>query len=122
MGQVCTKGHPNIVVLVGYLDEPAPGIAMKKYMCSLHDILRNSANFPNLNLTPDQIAVWAREIASGIAEIHRQYVDNGVSESTANNLNTSNVVHLDMKPLNVLMDAKTDGLHCVISDFGVRAL
>ena len=69
MGQLCSNGHPNLVTLVGYLDEPNPGIAMKKYMGSLRDVLRNTEGFPTLS--PEMVATWAKEISNGMMEIHR---------------------------------------------------
>ena len=78
-----TSGHPHLVQLIGWIEVPT-GIVMHRYTCSLRDVLRNRDAFPFLGL--GTIAVWAREVACGLDEMH------GL-----------NVVHFDLKPLNIFM-------------------
>ena len=114
LGLFASAGHPNVVSFVGYLEEPAYGLVLKRYRMTLRDCLLDTEMFPELAVS--QLVKWAREIALGMAEIHRYQV-----------------VHLDLKPLNVLMEWISDDqtsnnadgssnpgskLRCVISDFG----
>ena len=99
MGQLCTLGHQNLIMFLGYVETPN-GIVMKRYLCSFRDVLKDKDTYPSLS--KEQICEWTQQIATGMQEVHR-----------------FNVVHLDLKPLNVLMDKQADGrLVAVVSDFG----
>ena len=80
---------------------------MRRYNKNLKEVLLNTTEHPEITL--NQAMGWAAEIASAMAFVH-QY----------------GVVHLDLKPLNVLMDAVPAGpqngyrLRAVVTDFGVR--
>ena len=64
---------------------------LARYDCSLQDVIRDTVGFPAI--TPNMILTWTREIAIGMGEIHGRQV-----------------LHLDLKPLNVLMERLPTGL------------
>ena len=68
MSQVCCNGHPHLVSLLGWTEDPL-GIAMKRYAGSLRDVLRDEEVFGELTLS--QLLTWAEEIALGMMEVHR---------------------------------------------------
>ena len=125
MDRACRNGHPNLVHLVGWCAQPL-AIFMKHYARgTLHHMLQGSQS---VKWGPEVAIRWAKEIACGLGELHRL-----------------GIVHLDVKPLNVLLDITEEAndvtvvaapeedsekttvwnqgigapkLRCVISDFG----
>jgi serine/threonine protein kinase len=100
--------HDNIVHLIGYQEYPENIIIME--MCD--DNLLNFLGELQKSLKPSDIEVFAhldikfqaiKEIAAGIAEIHR-----------------CGIIHFDIKSQNILVKRKPDGKYIFkISDFGV---
>ena len=89
---------PNIVLFLGYVDNPS-GIIMKKYVCSLKDIIFNLS----LEVTAEDSKHFANDVAKGICHLH-----------------AFDIVHFDIKPANVLIEEiGANETRCVISDFGV---
>ena len=74
----------NIVRLVGYVEEQrdATWLVMKKYPCSLYDLLKRNNQQP---LGIGAKALIARDISNGLKHIHQM-----------------NIIHLDIKPRKTL--------------------
>lgn len=107
--------HPNLVELLGYChstDDDSKysikALVMKRYKCSLKDLIYNQT----FKFDGDTLYKVFHDTASGLDVLHR-----------------SNVLHLDFKPHNVLMQIEgpagngddDDGawiFNCVITDFG----
>ena len=86
----------HILQLVGYCEEPQLTIVTRFYSNgTLHSIIHNRTVFVDDRFIMDM----ATGIARGMEIIHAK-----------------NIVHYDLKPLNILLD---DNCQAVISDFGV---
>ena len=68
LGTLGTRGHPNIIHLIGYVDRPK-GLVLRRYACSLRDVIRDTTAFPVLSV--GQALSWAQDIATGMMEVHR---------------------------------------------------
>jgi tRNA A-37 threonylcarbamoyl transferase component Bud32 len=96
------KPHPNVAKLYGYTTSPLC-MVMKFYIAgSLGKYLAGSRKRPRAQAT-----LFSRDIANGILALH----DKGV-------------VHLDLKPDNILLDVvgPKQELHCVLTDFGISQI
>eukprot|EP00698_Gefionella_okellyi_P011806 TRINITY_DN3136_c0_g4_i4.p1 TRINITY_DN3136_c0_g4~~TRINITY_DN3136_c0_g4_i4.p1 ORF type:complete len:572 (+),score=101.65 TRINITY_DN3136_c0_g4_i4:93-1808(+) len=96
------KNHPNIVLLMGLIDEHDPpylGIVME-YLPrgSVYDLLHKQ----RVKLSLDQAISMAKDIARGMAFLH--------------SAKPSPIIHRDLKTPNLLV---TDALQVKISDFGL---
>ena len=86
------------MLFLGYVDSPS-GIIMKKYACTLKDIIFNSS----LEVSAESSKLFATDVAKGICHLH-----------------SFEIVHFDIKPANVLVEVIGENeTRCVISDFGV---
>lgn len=107
------KGHPNVIELIGYTEHPFYSMIMKKYKCSLQHVLDEGQG--SIGILPKSFAsamLIARDIVSGMKAIH-----------------SKGLLHLDLKPLNVLIDEYSDSgsngtisFRCVICDFGSSSI
>ena len=91
--------HPNVIDFTGYCDSPTYSIVMKMCRYSLHQVI-----FSKTELEVRLILKLAYEIACGMAFIHQQ-----------------EVLHLDLKPGNILIDESgddADRMIAKITDFG----
>ena len=92
--------NPNTVRFVGYMEAPQPAIVMKQYEDSLYNLIQNST------INPDLAFKAATDIATGLQLIH-----------------SLNILHLDVKPQNMLWERLSDGsLNFCICDFGFASL
>ena len=92
--------NPNTVRFVGYMEAPQSAIVMKQYEDSLYNLIKNST------IDPDLAVKAARDIASGLKIVH------GLD-----------ILHLDVKPQNVLWARLSNGtLNFCICDFGFASL
>ena len=92
--------NPNTVKFVGYTEAPQPAIVMKQYEDSLYNLIQNGS------IEPDLAFKAARDIASGLQLIH-----------------SINILHLDVKPQNMLWERLSNGsLNFCICDFGFASL
>jgi len=89
--------HPNIVKLIGFTDDQ--WIVMPLYPSNLATVIYNI----NIPLSPDQCFDLVQDIVCGMAALH-----------------SIGVVHLDLKPLNVLLnlDSVEQTFQAKICDFG----
>ena len=108
--------HPNLLEFIGYTEEPCCSLVMRMYRGSLKGLLED----PKAGLSNTELLHLVLDIAVGMQEVHR-----------------CGVVHLDLKPANVLIDdyvdgSKMDGLkdgqnqrprfRAVIADFGCATI
>ena len=94
--------NPNVVRFVGYTETPKSAIIMKCYEGSLRDLIRDNQVTIDAKLTQK----IARDIATGMKIIHAM-----------------NILHLDIKPLNILWERLHDGgLNFCVCDFGFASL
>ena len=87
---------PYLVHFLGYFENPF-GVAMKLYSGTLKDYLFND----NISISSADKMKIALDVAKGIQ--HLQIFD---------------IVHFDIKPLNVLLDHDENRFRCAISDLG----
>ena len=91
---------PHLVKFLGYTESPAPAIVMKFYPTSLREYLENGQPI-EMSL---KIKI-ALDIALGMETLH------GIG-----------IIHLDLKPRNILLDIFPDNtFKCVICDFGLAS-
>ena len=91
---------PHLVKFLGYTESPAPAIVMKFYPNNLKDFL-NKGQAIEMSL---KIKI-ALDIALGMETLH------GIG-----------IIHLDLKPHNILLDLFPDNtFNCVICDFGLAS-
>ena len=92
----------NIVQFIGFVEAPRQCIVMKYYSSSLSALIGDS----NARISQDTVINIGFQIANGMEVIH-----------------SKGVLHLDIKPNNILMDHLPDGrFDCVICDFGFASL
>jgi len=101
-GSMKNMSHPNIVKTLGIaFDAPAKiGLIMELMSCSLHELMHGHA-FRGLRrhvTWADSLLAIATDVTSGMTFLHYH-----------------NVIHRDLKPLNVLM---SDGWTAKVADFG----
>ena len=93
---------PNIVKFIGHMESPELAIIMKKYEGSLDGLISKKV----VPMGPALAFKIATDIASGMNLIHNM-----------------NVLHLDVKPHNMLWERTSDGgLNFCICDFGFASL
>lgn len=96
------QGHQNIAKLIGYHEQPFSALIMKQYKCSLQSLIDSKSVLQ----TAETVKYIIREIVNGMQAIHPK-----------------GIIHLDLKPLNVLVDENYDGsLRYVICDFGSASI
>ena len=91
---------PYLVHFLGYFEKPF-GVAMKLYSGTLKDCILNE----NVSLSSADKIKIALDVTRGIQHLH-----------------TFDIVHFDIKPLNVLLDHDDTGFRCAISDLGASVL
>ena len=101
-GSMKNMNHPNIVKTLGIaFDAPAKiGLIMELMTCSLHELMHGHAlrGLRRHVSWADSLLAIVTDVTSGMAYLHYH-----------------NVIHRDLKPLNVLM---TDGWKAKVADFG----
>ena len=101
-GSMKNMNHPNIVKTLGIaFDAPAKiGLIMELMTCSLHELMHGHAlrGLRRHVSWADSLLAIVTDVTSGMAYLHYH-----------------NVIHRDLKPLNVLM---TDGWTAKVADFG----
>ena len=101
-GSMKNMNHPNIVKTLGIaFDAPAKiGLIMELMTCSLHELMHVHAlrGLRRHVSWADSLLAIVTDVTSGMAYLHYH-----------------NVIHRDLKPLNVLM---TDGWTAKVADFG----
>lgn len=91
--------HPNIVLLLGYTENPLSLVIEYMEKGSLAEVIRSDEGFRKAELS-DKL-LMAQDIARGLAYIHTK------------------MIHGDIKPHNILVNR---GNQCKIADFGISKL
>jgi serine/threonine-protein kinase len=91
--------HPNVVRVYGAGAKEGRLYVTMQYIdgTDLADMLRNGRK-----LEPARAAAIIAQVADGLDAAHAR-----------------GIVHRDVKPANVLIESDGDGLHCVLTDFGL---
>jgi serine/threonine protein kinase len=93
------REEKHIAKILGWCENPA-SILMKNYtLGSLQNFIYSKAMTPRLQVS------FSRDISLGILAMHR-----------------AGFVHCDLKPDNVLIDQDSNGLYCVLTDFGITQI
>jgi serine/threonine protein kinase len=94
--------NPHIVKFIGFMETPRCAIIMKQYEGSLYGLLKEKI----IAIDPNLCFKVARDVANGMKLIHGM-----------------NILHLDVKPHNILWERLEDGsLNFCICDFGFASL
>ena len=94
--------NPNIVKFIGFMENPRCAIIMKQYEGSLYALIKDKS----ITIDPILSGKIARDVAAGMKLIHGM-----------------NILHLDIKPQNILWEMLRDGsLNFCICDFGFASL
>ena len=87
----------NVCKFIGYMEQPFQAIVMKRYQSSVLEYARNR----DLTTQPYLMLQLAWQVANGMKSIH------GL-----------NILHLDLKPGNILWEETEGVISFVVSDFG----
>eukprot|EP00118_Oscarella_pearsei_P011140 m.72573 g.72573 ORF g.72573 m.72573 type:complete len:223 (+) comp35806_c0_seq20:668-1336(+) len=105
------QNHPHIIHFVGICEAPNHYTLLLEYVegVSLDKVIRyDSTSNPDPNVEKWTTRIdLACQVADGMAYLHTQEPP---------------IVHLDLKPQNVLTQKRTDGFVCKITDFGLSKM
>jgi eukaryotic-like serine/threonine-protein kinase len=101
LAQICTDSHPNIVQVIDLFEDNNRHCLVMQYIpgMSLWDLVQQQGN-----LTETEAVKYIYQIGLALVEVHQK-----------------NLLHLDVTPLNIMINSESGTGKAVLIDFGIAA-